>query len=393
MQAVISNHTIMDQLKNHSRSIVTDWLRGSTIDSRLQNDGHLPDRKIVACVRDIVEFLIETVAEHTSCTVDAISRHAERYARELWSHGYSPCQMVLEMGHLRLAVNAALHECDDCREKKDIEEHLNVIMDVLLAEIVSVYVEVQNAAGEAERVAAEAEVSNRTLILEVVGHEMRSPLTPIFTWIDMLSNNIKAASPDVRLVEQACQGIKRSARTLKRLIDDLNDYNALTKGKLSINKVMIDARVLVEDCFDLIIPRASTAKITVRHELPDYPVMVNADEMRIQQCILNLLNNAVKFTPEQGAITLSLRATSDRAFIEVRDTGAGIARNQLGLLFVPFQQLDPMAKAGGLGLGLAVVKSITELHGGTVSAESSGRGHGSVFKIELARVNAEPVIK
>jgi len=239
---------------------------------------------------------------------------------------------------------------------------------------------------ERKREAAEAESARRRYILEIVGHELRTPLSPIFTWTDTLNQHLHATPlANDPIVTQACAGLHRASRTLKRLVDDLNDYAALSHGKLSLKLSKVDLTCLLNDCIVSFGSRADAAKIRLHNQLACAPIHITGDETRLQQCVLNLLNNTLKFTPPGGVVTLSLAADEKNAFIEVRDTGDGIAMDKLSMLFEPFRQGENSNRSGngGLGLGLAIVKSLVELHGGSIDAHSDGPGTGSSFRITL----------
>ncbi|HYG77514.1 MAG TPA: HAMP domain-containing sensor histidine kinase [Planctomycetota bacterium] len=384
MNPALDQHGIIAYLEHEKRAIVTDWLRRSTTDLRLARAGHLPDRQIVASIRELVDFLVSSMNPGSEFSLERIASIAESFARVLWQQSYSARHIVLEFGHMRGSFQTALHNWMNKDERQDIEEHLSIMSDILLAQAISVFFELQGATHAAERAVVEDENAKRKFIVNVVGHELRSLLTPIITWIDLLVRQVKTGGPDtLHYVEHASFGLQRSARALKRLIDDLNDYAALSKGRLTIKHVPLDLRALVGDCMESFQPQADKAHIALKGEIIAQPVMVFADETRLQQCLLNLLNNTLKFTPQGGIVCVRLSVHGASAQLEVCDSGSGIAPSEIHLIFEPFQQLESGRAAGGMGLGLAIVKSIVDLHGGNVVAESEGAGRGTTFRITL----------
>jgi signal transduction histidine kinase len=375
-------------LKAQARNVVAEWIKRVALDRSLTSNAQLPDCNAVQQMREMVDFLIESVDQPQHYSIDTTVLFARRCARQRFDFGDRPSVLVLECGHLRDAFEEAIGKCNVLLAP-DIGDRLSTSIDLLLAQIIEEYVTIQNRTFDARRHAVEDESDKRKLILELVGHELRSPLTPIFTWIDVLLHHANTPNTEtIHLIEQACHGVQRSARTLKRLIDDLNDFNALANGKLSINRVTLDVRAVVEDCVEVCGSRATAAKISLTHHLPQNCVMIYADEMRLLQCLMNLLNNAIKFTPEGGRISVSVQHTGTHARIEVSDTGIGIPNEKLPAVFEPFRQLEPGTKAGGLGLGLAIVKSIVGLHAGRATAHSEGPGRGTTIRMDFPVVNS-----
>jgi signal transduction histidine kinase len=217
--------------------------------------------------------------------------------------------------------------------------------------------------------------------LAALSHEMRTPLTSIVGWTSVLR---RAELPPER-VQQALGSIERNAAGMTRMVNDLVDMSAMLAGQLSLVHTVGDARTVVRDAVDTIRPIASERRLRLDVEEPTEPVCVKADADRLRQCVLNLLGNAVKFTPAGGAVAVRVEPQNGMVAIHVSDTGAGISATSLLHVFDRFWRAteSPSGSGSGLGLGLAITKQLVELHDGRVSASSAGEGHGAVFTIEL----------
>lgn len=222
--------------------------------------------------------------------------------------------------------------------------------------------------------------SAKDAFLATLSHELRTPMTAIMGWAQMLDEE----QLDAEMRELAVRSIRSSSNAQAQLIDDLLDVSRITAGKLRIDVRPIDLDRVVREAVDTMRTAADAKLLHVETELePD--VRVKGDPHRLQQVVWNLLANAVKFTPEGGRVTVTLKKDERDAVIEVRDTGQGIDSRFMPFLFERFRQADSSATRThmGLGLGLAIVRHLIELHGGTVAAESRGVGHGSTFRIRI----------
>ena len=242
---------------------------------------------------------------------------------------------------------------------------------------------------EREKTAREqAESANRIKdeFLAVLSHELRSPLNPILGWSKLLQRG--ALSEQV--TRQALETIERNARLQTQLIDDLLDVSRILRGKMILNSSPVNLVAMVESALETmrLAAEAKQIQITTHLRLPQGQVL--GDSTRLQQVVWNLLSNAVKFTPSGGRIDLCLTQVGTEAQIQVKDTGKGINPEFLPFVFDYFRQEDGKItrKFGGLGLGLAIVRHLTELHGGTVEAESLGEGQGATFTVRLPLIAA-----
>jgi PAS domain S-box-containing protein len=235
-----------------------------------------------------------------------------------------------------------------------------------------------------ERVAREqAENANRVKdeFLAVVSHELRTPLTAITGWVHLLLEGKLAATAQ----ERALEAIQRQARSQRQLIDDLLDVSRIVSGKLRLDWGEVEPSRIINGAVDVVRPTAEAKNIQLVANLDPVTGTVSGDAERLQQVIWNLLSNAVKFTPEGGRVEIRSRWVDSGIEIVVADTGQGISEDFLPYVFERFRQADlsTTRSHGGLGLGLAIVRHFIEIHGGTVRAESAGKGQGATFTVRL----------
>jgi hypothetical protein len=234
----------------------------------------------------------------------------------------------------------------------------------------------------------EAEAASRLKdeFLAIVSHELRTPLTAILGWARALRGEARGAIDEGRALET----IERNAVAQVRLIEDLLDVSRIITGKLHIEAQAVDLRELVLGAVDAIRPAAEAKSLALEVDAGDGPAPHEGDGGRLLQVCSNLLANAVKFTPRGGRVSVRLGRTEAAHVLRVSDTGQGISASFLPHVFERFRQADTTSTRAhaGLGLGLALVRSLVELHGGTVHAASPGEGQGSVFTVLLPRTNA-----
>ena len=247
-----------------------------------------------------------------------------------------------------------------------------------------------------KRLRHEAERANRAKdeFLAVVSHELRSPLNALRGWSFLLGNSNPV---DPTLLERAVQAIKRNVDHQARLIDDLLDTSRIMSGKLNLEHRPLNLIETVNAALDVVRPAAEAKRIALAFDHAPGSLSVEGDPARLHQVVVNLLSNAVKFTPEEGRIDIVAREVDDMAKLAVTDSGVGIDEQFLPRLFQRFTQADSSTtrKHGGLGIGLALVRHLIELHGGTVGAASEGLGKGATFTVCLplptARVTMENI--
>src|SRR5919199_1579570 len=234
---------------------------------------------------------------------------------------------------------------------------------------------------QAARVQAETANRMKDEFLAVLSHELRSPLNPILGWAKLLRSRKLNESTTARALET----IERNALVQSELIEDLLDVSGIIQGKLSLNISSVNLASTIESAIETVRLAAEANSIQLYLKIDSTVGMVKGDSGRLQQIIWNLLANAVKFTPEGGRVEVRLERVGTVAQITVSDTGKGISPDFLPFVFDYFRQADGATtrKFGGLGLGLAIVRHLTELHGGTVTAQSLGEGQGATFIVRL----------
>jgi len=235
---------------------------------------------------------------------------------------------------------------------------------------------------------AEAASRMKDEFLAILSHELRTPLTAVFGWVQMLQS--RALDPSMR--RRALEVIDRNMRVQAQLIDDLLNLSQIITGKLQISREMVDVLQLVRTTVETIRPSADVKHITLQLESEVATATLSADPARLQQIVWNLLSNAVKFTSQGGNVSVAVRQVGDGLQIVVADTGEGISPQFLPQVFDRFSQADASTtrRHGGLGLGLALVRQLVELHGGTIVAHSAGINKGSTFTVTLPLAGEAP---
>jgi PAS domain S-box-containing protein len=233
------------------------------------------------------------------------------------------------------------------------------------------------------RLRAEAEEANRTKdeFLATLSHELRTPLTAMLGWTRML----RMKELDETTSAHALETVERNAKAQAQLIEDLLDVSRIITGKLRLDVRPMELMPVIEAAIDAVRPAAAAKSIELRTELDPLAGIVSGDPSRLQQVVWNLLANAVKFTHRGGQVEVRLERVNSHIELTVKDTGQGINAAFLPFVFDRFRQADGSTTRlhGGLGLGLAIVRHLVELHGGTVRAESKGEGQGATFNVQL----------
>jgi PAS domain S-box-containing protein len=297
------------------------------------------------------------------------------------------------------SLAGALGAFRDITFQKQQEAALTSERQRLLVDIAKrqeVEAQLRHAKEEAERRADEAEEARAAVkdrehrlhyeaqlkdeFLATLAHELRNPLAPL--------RNVSAILRMEQLSETARHAtgvMERQISQLVRLIDDLMDVSRITRGQLTLRKERVDIRSIIESAVETAQPQLTAAGVSLTLEMHPSPLMLDADATRIAQVVLNLLTNAAKFTPQGGTVRVTARPQHDRVVLVVKDSGVGIAAEDQEKVFGMFVQLnrDMRRSQTGLGIGLTLVKQMTEMHGGSVAVWSAGAGQGSEFTITL----------
>ncbi len=241
----------------------------------------------------------------------------------------------------------------------------------------------QLAREQVARATAEAANRSKDEFLAMVSHELRSPLNAILGYTRML----RSCPVDREAINNVIAIVERNAKAQLQIVEDLLDSARIIAGKLRIEPGPVDLVPVLEAALDTARSAAEAKGVTLAANFGPLPEQVLGDPTRLQQIVWNLLTNAVKFTPEGGRVELRMEGDADNVRITVSDTGKGIEPEFLPFVFDHFRQADPSSarRHGGLGLGLSLVKHLVELHGGTIAAESEGKGRGAAFTVTLPR--------
>ena len=247
---------------------------------------------------------------------------------------------------------------------------------------------IQKKDSERNELLLKSQESNRLKdeFLATVSHELRTPLNAMLGWLQI----IRTTDMDRATVERAIASIERNAQSQARVVEDLIELSRVVTGKLHLRTLPMDLRPVVEAALDVVRTAAAAKGVRLESKLPSSAAVVSGDRDRLQQVVWNLLSNAVKFTQSGGKVTVELSSDEKYCSIVVTDDGIGISPEFLPYIFERFRQADQSTtrEHGGLGLGLAIAKEISELHGGVLKATSAGRGTGTRFVLQLPRLQS-----
>jgi PAS domain S-box-containing protein len=284
---------------------------------------------------------------------------------------------VSSMGIAEMAQSARIAPL---KVDNDIVGTITVIEDVSERVVSERELRHQIAVSEHARAVAEHASSLKDEFLATLSHEIRTPLNAVLGWIRILRNE-----RGVKSRKRALDVIERNATAQLRLVEDMLDMGRVISGKLKLDARPVELQAVVQAAIDVIAPAAAGKNTTIHTAFGPGRLTVNADPDRLQQVVWNVLSNAVKFTGRKGRIDVRITSTADSVDLSVSDNGQGITPEFLPFVFDRFRQADASAgrRHGGLGLGLALVRQIVELHGGTVAVNSQGENLGTTFSIRL----------
>jgi signal transduction histidine kinase/CheY-like chemotaxis protein len=334
---------------------------------------HLP-----ALTGKIIEFLRGKAAE-------TFEEDAARHGRQRRELGYSVVPLLRELQIFRrVLIDMVLETAGADVSAEEIERGRNLIIDAVDRSM-NISILQYTLAAEEERDSARGEArelnQQRDRFLATLSHELRNQISPILLSAQLL----KDLKPGDQRIEQAVQRIERQARHQAILIDDLLDISRYRYGKLQLTRKNLDLRVPVERAVETFQNDIRAREFKMEVELPERPIYASADETRLTQVIINLLSNALKFTPPGGTISIRLSEQAGGSVLAVRDTGIGIEPALLPSVFTMFFQADEPSKEvrTGLGVGLALAKVLVQMHDGTIEAHSEGVGKGAEFVVRL----------
>jgi signal transduction histidine kinase len=295
----------------------------------------------------------------------------EELAIETLKRGATDYVLKHRLERLRPSVLRALREREERRQRELAEQRLRQLAE-------------ENA-----RLYEQARKANhlKDEFIAMISHELRTPMTSILGWTRLL----KLGGLKSEEYESALDAVEKSATVQARLIDDLLDVSRIATGKLELQFATVDLTEVVLTTVEALRIPAAGKQIAIDARAAGDRCIVRGDRSRLQQVVSNLLQNAIKFTPEGGSISVSTSAGDGRVEVSVSDTGRGIRADALDEIFEPFRQDGAASAEGqhGLGLGLSIVRHIVERHGGSVAAESAGIGRGATFRVRLPLLRGE----
>ncbi|YAF98727.1 MAG: ATP-binding protein [Nodularia sp. CChRGM 3473] len=319
---------------------------------------------------------------------------AAHFGQQLPMRGWLAAPLIGRDGH-----NIGLIQLSDKYEDEFTKEDEAII--VQLAQMASIAIENTRLYEAEQQARTQAEEANciKDEFLAVLSHELRSPLNPILGWSKLLQSR----KFDTSKTATALATIERNARLQAQLIEDLLDVSRILQGKLRLNVDKVNLVTTIDSALETVRLAAEAKKIDLKfspvtnlalkdtNSVSHPPLLVMGDPNRLQQVVWNLLSNAVKFTPQGGRVQVCLECVDSHIQIRVIDTGKGINPKFLAHVFDYFRQADSATtrRFGGLGLGLAIVRQLVELHGGTVFAESAGEGQGATFTVHLPALQTQ----
>ena len=320
----------------------------------------------VPCVGRRIDEVLNAPVDRVRAMIAESSRTAERSSVEIESGDRA----------FRLSIDPVLDPAGQ------VTHFACVLSDVTAErEIANLNEQLRTTVADLQRAKERADSASRAKddFLAVVSHELRTPMTSVIGWTQMLQ--MFARSPETTM--QAADAILSAAKAQSQLVDDLLDVSRITTGKLRLELAPMDLAEVVEETVQTVLPAATAKKIRIETKIAS--ANVAGDRSRLQQVAWNLLSNAMKFTPVGGLIEVKLETSRSRVILTVTDTGQGIAPEFLSAVFDRFSQADSGSNRSGtgLGLGLAIVRHIVELHGGEVTAASGGAGTGATFTVSL----------
>ena len=341
---------------------------------------------------------------------DLVGRDVDDVIHRLWHKEYADEIVRLFRHTLQTGESHVAHERAEFRIDRGVTEYYDWRIDrIALPDrrygVVCYFTDVSQQV-QARQTIAESEAEFRKLaenlkeanrlkdeFLATLSHELRTPLNAILGWSHML----RTRSLTTEVEQRALDALERNAKAQAQLVEELLDVSRIISGKLSIKSEPVDLGTVVAEAVETMRPAAVAKSVALHLEIdPTWQMTVTGDADRLRQVAWNLISNAVRFTPADGDVTVTVRGDGSEVELEVRDTGEGIEEAFFPYLFERFRQADstPSRRHGGLGLGLAIVRHLAEAHGGSVRAHSAGAGHGATFTVRLpllASVARNPV--
>jgi signal transduction histidine kinase/CheY-like chemotaxis protein len=373
---------IADQLEKLKDQIVDHWRREvRTSPEQAALVAHLDDRELQDHLPALTERIIALLRGEPA---EGLIEDAIEHGQQRYRDGYSVVQLLRELQIFRRVLANMAYEIVEDESAERVQICRNLVVDIIDRSMNASVAEYTRAA-EAQRLAAEGEAhelhEQRDRFLVTLSHELRNQVSPILLGLQLL----KDLTPADQRVKPVVARVERQARQQAILIDDLLGISRFRYGKLQLNREHLDLRIPLQHAIETFQGDFAAKQLTVEVQQPEHAISAHADEARVAQILINLLSNALKFTPAGGRVDIQLAKEADAAVYTVRDTGKGIDPEILPQLFTMFFQAGEPSSTikTGLGVGLALAKILVEMHGGTIDGRSEGQGKGAEFSVRL----------
>lgn len=313
---------------------------------------------------------------------------AIQHGEQRWETGWSLSEVVRDYQILRLVVLDYLDSTLDRPLRMREILAIGLVIDEGIEASVARFMQFCEDSSQQQAEALRSADRKKNEFLAVLAHELRNPLAPLRNSVDVLRVN----RSDPTVVDQVREIMERQVKQMTRLVDDMLDISRIALGKLELRKERVDLRTILTQVVQTTSSLAHARRQSVALDLPQEAIWVEADQSRLLQVFVNLLNNAVKYTQDGGRLRIQVCCEGQEALVRVQDNGVGIPADMLSKIFDLFTQIDLRAERVqcGLGIGLALVKQLVELHGGKITAKSDGPNRGSEFIISLPRIDGKP---
>lgn len=313
---------------------------------------------------------------------------AVQHGEQRWETGWSLSELIRDYQILRLVVLDYLDETLDRPLRMREILAVGLAIDEGIEASVARFMKFCDDQSQQQAEALRGADRRKNEFLAVLAHELRNPLAPLRNSLDVLRVN----RSDPTVVDQVREIMERQVKQMTRLVDDMLDISRIALGKLELRRERLDLRTVLSQVVQMNAPLAQARRQNVTLDLPSEPLWVEADQSRLLQIFINLLNNAVKYTQDGGRLKIQAGCEGHDVQVRVQDNGVGIPTDMLSKIFDLFTQIDFRSDRvqGGLGIGLALVRQLIDLHGGTITAKSDGPNRGSEFVISLPLVDGQP---
>jgi signal transduction histidine kinase len=340
---------------------------------------------------DLPSFLVtlgESLAESHGPNGTPHCEPARAHGEQRWEDGWSLTEVVRDYQILRLVIFDHLEHTLDRPLNAHETQAIGLALDEAISASVAAYVRqrdvhTRNIEESLRQQTAELLEADRRKneFLAVLAHELRNPLAPILNSVEVL----RLLGPMDKHIVHAREIVERQVKQMVRLVDDLLDVTRISQGKIELRRTTFDVAVAIGQAVQTTKPLFESQQHKLSIHLPPQPISIEGDQDRVVQVLVNLLNNAAKYTDPSGHIEIAAIRDGDEAVIRIRDDGIGIESEMLARVFDLFTQVGrSVGRAqGGLGIGLTLVRQLVELHRGAVTVRSDGPGTGSEFEIRL----------